>query len=238
MTSDVEVVRHFYAEVFGWEAGEAAEEFGGYFQFFRAGCPVAGVMPSQSPGTVPDVWNVYIAVENAEETQAGAEAAGASVLAPAMRVGDLGTMAVIVDPSGAQIGIWAPLEFQGFAVIDEASAPRWFELQAREYERALDFYRSVFSWDTRTVSDVEEYRYATANHGDQSFAGLLDASRLLPEGSPGSWHITFGVESVDEAVAAAEMLGGTVRSPAEDTPWGRHATLSDPTGPTFTVMQY
>ena len=49
-TSDVEGSRRFYADVFGWQAEEPSEEFGGYFMFTRDGAPVASapVMTAES----------------------------------------------------------------------------------------------------------------------------------------------------------------------------------------------
>ena len=63
LTSDTARAREFYAEVFGWTAGEAAEQFGGYFMFMRDGVPVAGCMPKVAgvPGMEgPDMWGVYL----------------------------------------------------------------------------------------------------------------------------------------------------------------------------------
>ena len=45
LTSDTKLAREFYAGLLGWTAGEAAEEFGGYFMFMSDGVPVAGCMP-------------------------------------------------------------------------------------------------------------------------------------------------------------------------------------------------
>ena len=68
--------------------------------------------------------------------------------------------------------------FPGFTVLNEHGSPSWFELQTRDYAAAVSFYRSVFHWDTDTVSDSDEFRYATdawsrrrgrvgGNHGRQ-----------------------------------------------------------------------
>ena len=46
LTSDTTRVREFYCALFGWTAGEASGEFGGYFMFFHDGAPVAGAMPA------------------------------------------------------------------------------------------------------------------------------------------------------------------------------------------------
>lgn len=40
----------------------------------------------------------------------------------------------------------------------------------------------------------------------------------------------------DESLAQAVSLGGAVVSPATDSPYGRLATVSDPTGATFALV--
>lgn len=237
MSTDVEAARAFYGELFSWEAGEASHEFGGYFMFTRDTVAVAGAMPIEPGGPIPDVWSTYLAVPDAAAALARAEAAGATVAAPVVQIADLGAMAVLIDPVGAAIGVWQPIQFQGFGVVDEVRAPRWFELHARDYDRAVAFYRETFSWDTKAMRGQADGRYATAAIGEQAFAGLMDASGQLPDGVPSYWLVYFGVESVDESLAIVVARGGTVLSPATDTPFGRLAGVADPTGAMFTILQ-
>jgi uncharacterized protein len=237
MSSDTATARTFYTELFSWEAGEASSEFGGYFMFTRDGVPIAGAMPIEPGGPIPNVWSTYLAVPDAAAAVARAEAAGAAVAAPVAQIADLGSMAVLIDPAGAAIGVWQPIQFQGFGVIDEPRAPRWFELHTRDYARAVAFYREAFSWDTRVMSDQADMRYTTANNGEQGFAGILDAANQPPEGVPSYWLVYFGVENVDASLATVLAHGGSVLSPASDTPFGRVAGVADPTGAMFTILQ-
>jgi uncharacterized protein len=234
-SADAQTSRTFYPAVIGWEAGEADEEFGGYFQFFKDGAPVAGGSPKMDPN-MPDVWTVYIAVEDAAAVVEKASAAGALVYAPAMQVGDLGTMAVIGDPAGAAIGVWAPIGFQGFGLVDEAGAPKWFELYSRDFAGSVAFYTGVFGWGTHVIGDTDEFRYTVAVEDGHDFLGIMDASRFLPEGVPSNWSVYFGVPDVDAAVATAVGLGGSVIMPPTDTPYGRLAQLTDPGGAGFRLM--
>jgi predicted enzyme related to lactoylglutathione lyase len=237
MTTNVEAARAFYGELFSWEAGEASNEFGGYFMFTRDDVAIAGAMPMELGGPIPDTWSTYLAVPDAAAAVSRAEAAGATVAAPVVQIADLGSMAVLIDPVGAAIGLWQPIQFQGFGVIDEPRAPRWFELHARDYDRAVAFYREAFSWDTREMNHLADVRYTTANNGEQSFAGLMDATGQLPEGSPSYWLVYFGVDSVDASLDIIRAHGGSVLSPAMDTPFGRLAGVADPTGAMFTILQ-
>lgn len=235
MSSDVARSRAFYEAVLGVEAGEAAEEFGGYFQFFKDGAPIAGGAPKMMP-EAPDAWTVYVAVDDAAAFVERATAAGAQVFAPAMQVGTLGTMAVVGDPTGAAIGVWAPIEFQGFAKIAEPGAPAWFELYSRDFATSVAFYTGVFGWATEVAGDTDEFRYTVAKDGDDQFAGMMDASRFLPEGVPSHWSVYFAVPDVDAAVATAVGLGATVMMEPTDTPYGRLAQLIDPVGAGFRLI--
>jgi predicted enzyme related to lactoylglutathione lyase len=189
-----------------------------------------------STGT-PDGWSVYLATEDAKATADAAQAKGAQVIVPPMDVMDLGAMAVFTDPGGAVIGAWQPGQHKGFGVLAEPGAPSWFELQTRDYEATVDFYRDVFGWDTHVVSDTPEFRYTTLGEGEGQQAGIMDGSAYLPEGVPPHWSIYFGVENTDKAVATIVALGGRITDPAVDTPYGRLAEAADPTGALFKLVQ-
>jgi uncharacterized protein len=237
-TSDTESSRKFYAELFGWEAQEPSAEFGGYFMFTRNGVPVAGGMGDMGEVRANNSWKVYLASDDAAKTVETAEAAGAQVGAPPMVIADLGTQAVLVDPTGATVGVWEPRSFPGFTVLAEHGAPGWFELLTRDYKTAVDFYRSVFHWDTKVVSDTDSFRYTIMQEpgGDGMLAGIMDASGFLAEDCPATWSVYFGVDDADAAVARVVELGGSIVRAPEDTPYGRLAAAADPTGAQFKLV--
>jgi predicted enzyme related to lactoylglutathione lyase len=242
MTSDAGRSREFYSELFGWTAEEPSEEFGGYFMFTKDGAPLAGCMASApgAPMAAADTWSTYLTTDDAEKTLEAVVENGGEVRVPAMAVADLGTSALVGDVSGAGIGIWQPGTFQGFSVFAETGTPSWFELHTRDYEASVGFYRDVFRWDTQTVSDTPEFRYTTLKDGtgapDGFLAGIMDASGFLPEGVPSYWAVYFGVDDADAALAKATSLGGSIVMPAEDTPYGRLATATDPNGAQFKLV--
>jgi predicted enzyme related to lactoylglutathione lyase len=238
-TSDVEGSRRFYAELFGWEAQEPSPEFGGYFMFTRDGIPTAGGMGDMGDMAADDSWKIYLATADIAKTVASAEAGGAEVMAPPMAVADLGTQAVLTDPTGARIGAWQPGTFPGFTVMEEHGAPSWFELYTRDHAAAIAFYRSVFGWDTNVVGDTDEFRYTTMHDPNRGIelAGVMDAALFLPEGQPAHWTIYWEVDDADAAVAEVKALGGSVVADAQDTPYGRMATVCDPAGAEFKLRR-
>jgi predicted enzyme related to lactoylglutathione lyase len=108
-TSDVEASRRFYEELFGWKAQEPSPEFGGYFMFTRDGVPVAGCMGEMGDLPADNSWKVYLASDDIERTVKSAVSAGAEIMFPTMAVADLGVQSVIVDPTGATVGLWRDL---------------------------------------------------------------------------------------------------------------------------------
>jgi predicted enzyme related to lactoylglutathione lyase len=235
-TSDTEKAKAFYGELFGWTAEEAGPEYGGYINFSKDGVMVAGGMKNDGQSGMPDVWSVYLATADAKATCDAVEAHGGQVIVPAMDVMDLGVMAVFADAGGAAIGTWQPGLHKGFGVYGELGTANWFELHTRDYDASVQFYRDVFGWDTHVAGDTAGFRYTTLGEGEGQLAGIMDASDFLPEGVPASWSIYFGVEDADAALAKVEQLGGAVVLAAEDTPYGRLAQASDPTGALFKLI--
>ena len=81
-------------------------------------------------------------------------------------------------------------------------------------------------------------KYSTLMVNGAEVAGIAavpaDAEGTLKPG----WQVYFGVSSVAEAVAAAEAAGGTVLiAPDEDEEAGTIATLEDPQGGVFSVLE-
>jgi uncharacterized protein len=236
MTSDTAHSRDFYTKVLGWTAEDPAPEFGGYFNFQKDGARVAGCMASQ-PGQGPsDMWSVYLASDDAAKTVEMAVANGGQVVAPPMAVGDLGTMAMVLDPAGVGIGVWQPATFPGFTVYGESGTPSWFELMTPDYEGSLAFYRDVFGWETQVVSDTPGMRYSALVYDGDWLAGVMDASGDLPPGTPHGWSVYFGVDDTDAALARTTQLGGSIVVPAQDSEYGRTARATDANGARFQLV--
>lgn len=237
-TSDTARARDFYTAVFGWTAEDPDPQHGGYFSFRKDGIRVAGCM-GKPPGmeNAPEVWSVHLSTPDARRTLQDAQANGGQVLVDAMDVDDLGTMSVIADPSGAAVGAWQPGTHPGFGIVYENDAPVWFELHTRDYDKALDFYRTVFGWKTVTANDAPDFRYTLLQPGETQLAGVMDDTTNPHATEPSHWIVYFGVADADAAVARVKELGGSVAMEPMDTPWGRLAAVKDPTGAAFNLMQ-
>ncbi|KAA1248409.1 VOC family protein [Mycobacterium simiae] len=234
-TSDVDRAQDFYAQVFGWTFESAGPDYGGYINAAKDGHPVAGLMANNPQWQSADNWATYFHTADINATAAKVTDAGGSTCVAPMEVPAKGFMSMATDPVGAFFGLWQPLEHRGFEVIGEAGSPVWHQLTTHDYRAALDFYGDVFGWRTEQISDTDEFRYSTAWFGDDQLLGVMDGAGYLSGDQPSQWTIFFGAQDVDQTLQVITDNGGAVLRPAEDTPYGRLAAATDPTGVVFNL---
>lgn len=118
MTSDPEKAKEFYQALFGWTA--KTEEMGGmaYTMFMHGNKPVGGMIKTpdgkqvhskkhkKANQSMPAHWMSYVAVANIEASVEKAKALGGMVVVPKTNVNDIGSFAIIQDPTGAHIALW------------------------------------------------------------------------------------------------------------------------------------
>jgi predicted enzyme related to lactoylglutathione lyase len=234
-TSDPQRAKDFYAGLFGWTFIDAGPDYGNYVNFAQDGVLIAGMTPNQEQG-LPDGWTTYLASDDAKSTADAVLTAGGQILLEPMPVRDLGTMAVVLDPSGAVVGVWQPGEHRGYGLTGEAGTPAWLELHTHDYGAAVRFYQRAFGWSTTVISDSDDFRYTVYEKDEQQYAGILDATAFLPAGVPSNWQVYLQVDDIDATLVQLPRLGGSVRRPAVDSPYGRVAEVSDPTGAAFRLL--
>ena len=238
MTSDPDKAMAFYAAVFGWtyEIGDV-EKYNGYITASKDGRSVAGMMKNDGNFGAPDGWTTYLRVDDIAASADAAVSGGGQVLMAPMVVPGQGQMAMIMDASGAAVGLWQFGGHTGFQLHGEPGSAVWHELLTRDYPAAVRFYQDVLGWDTDVMSDTPEFRYTTLGAAEDAQAGIMDAAGFLPDGVPANWQVYLGAADADAAVATAASMGATVMDPASDTPFGRVALLADPTGAVFRIHQ-
>ncbi|MFD6888470.1 VOC family protein [Streptomyces sp. NPDC059957] len=242
MVPDQQAALDFYADLFGWQGEIGPPETGGYSVCTLKGKPVAGIMKAMNPdGTIPDpmpptVWTTYLATDSLDSTLKSVTDAGGTVMMGAMEVMDLGRMAVIVDPTGAVVGLWQAGTFDGAGIVNEHGALIWNELSTGDVAAASAFYSSVLPVTTALSEMPGAAGYTEFQVGGRTVGGMMDLGNL-PPGTPPNWIPYFSADDVDEIQAAATRAGGSVMAPAFDMAAGRMAVLADPQGAVFAVIK-
>ncbi|MEL4358942.1 MULTISPECIES: VOC family protein [unclassified Luteococcus] len=244
-THDVEGAKAFYTQLFGWDFLDQGPDFGGYLMIKQGDGFVGGAMsslmtpegPAEEP-QYPTSWTIYLRVEDIDAALAKVEPNGGQVMVPAMQVGESGKMAVVVDAAGAVVGMWQPLDFDGYDFTGQPGTPVWFETMSKDYDAAVAFYAEVFGWDVTAMPGIPEGqpRYATNGGGERAACGICEADSFLPDEVPSFWRMYLQVADTDQAVARIQELGGRLLDGPMDSPFGRLATVADPQGAMFQVI--
>jgi predicted enzyme related to lactoylglutathione lyase len=233
-TSDLEAANRFYSALFGWEFQSAGADAGGYGFYRKNGKMVAGAGPLVSEQQ-PATWSTYIDVANADETITKAREKGGTVIVEPMDVMEAGRMAFFLDPTGAAIGVWQPLQLTGAQLANEPGAFAWNELATRDIEAAKKFYKAVFNWDG-TTNPRGATSYTEFTIGDRTVAGMREMGSMDPPQVPPHWLVYFAVEDTDSAVATASRSGAQVLVPPMTLDPGRLSVLTDPQGAAFAII--
>jgi predicted enzyme related to lactoylglutathione lyase len=233
-TPDIDAARTFYSAVMGWTTTEGSAEFGGYATAVRDAHDVAGIGP-QAAGA-PPAWLLYFSTDDADALTAAIEANGGTVFMRPHGVGDMGRLVVAADPTGAVFGLWEPGSMPGFGLTGAPGAWAWCDLRTDQPDAAREFYGAVFGWEYAAVPMAgDEYTTFTAPGSPAPAGGV--GPMMGAEGVPPLWLNYFAVDDVDRSLGAVTAQGGTIITPAFDTPFGRMAPILDPAGAALMVMQ-
>jgi uncharacterized protein len=233
----------FYSGVFGWEfAGPGdmpGDPPGRYFVAQLRGRDVAGI-GSLPPGGQPMApsFTMHVRVDSADDAAAAARAAGGTILVEPFDAPPAGRMAVIADPTGAQVCVWEAGVREGAQLVNEAGAWVMSQLRTPDPEAAAAFYGAVFGWTTEAFGPTTLFLlpgYVGGEPEQPVSREVIAAMAPAEPGKPPRWSADFWVDDVDATVARAERLGGHTIAPPTPSPVGKSAVLADPSGIAFGV---
>jgi hypothetical protein len=105
-STDIKKARDFYGRLFDWKLEDSQMPGFGTYTMINVGEGTGGgMMASQSPGA-PSQWLAYVEVPDIASSTRKAKDLGAKVVLDVTPVADMGKMSVIVDPTGATLGLW------------------------------------------------------------------------------------------------------------------------------------
>jgi uncharacterized protein len=106
-TNDVEKAKAFYGKLFEWKL-EDVPMGGSTYTMIGVGKGTGGGMMKQPVPGAPSAWLAYVEVADIEASTKKAESLGAKVMQGVTEVMGMGWLSVIVDPTGAALGLWKP----------------------------------------------------------------------------------------------------------------------------------
>ena len=105
-TTDIAKAKTFYGELFSWKLEDMPMGPGLAYTLVQPGDGTGGGMMQQPmPGT-PSAWLAYALVDDVKAATAKAKSLGAQVVKDVEEVPGMGWFSIIVDPTGAALGLW------------------------------------------------------------------------------------------------------------------------------------
>jgi len=105
-TTDVEKSKAFYGKLFEWKLEDMQMGDGLAYTMIGVGKGTGGgIMKHPTPGA-PSTWLAYVEVADIKAATAKAKSLGANVLKDVTEVMGRGWLSILIDPTGAALGLW------------------------------------------------------------------------------------------------------------------------------------
>ncbi|MGW1915394.1 VOC family protein [Streptomyces sp. NPDC002076] len=236
MAHGLAATEEFYGELFGWEFRPGPQQLGPYVRALLDGREVAGMGQLPPDHRLPIAWTPYLASQDVDQTADTVRECGGTVAVGPLDAAEAGRLAIAADPSGAVFGIWQGSAHLGTAISGVPGTPAWNELVTFETESVSKFYATVFGYEREPVVSAD-FDYVTLHLAGRPVAGLHGVGHALPRDRGPHWQTYFEVADADATVRQVADLGGRVIRQPHNSPHGRVATVADPEGAEFSVIQ-
>ncbi|MFJ4786718.1 VOC family protein [Streptomyces sp. NPDC088794] len=236
MVHGMDATQEFYGALFGWEFRPGPHQLGPYARALLDGYEVAGIGQLPPDRHLPIAWTPYLASDDVDVTAETVRLCGGTIGVGPLDAAEAGRLAIGSDPAGAVFGIWQAAAHLGTAITGVPGTPAWNELVTAESESVTKFYETVFGYETQPAA-ATDFDYVTLNLAAHPVAGIHGVGNALPRDRGPHWMTYFEVADTDASATRLQDLGGHVLKPPTDSPYGRVATVADPEGARFALIQ-
>jgi predicted enzyme related to lactoylglutathione lyase len=106
-TTDVEKAKAFYGKLFDWTLEDIPMGEGTYTMIKVGQGTGGGIMKHPVPGA-PSAWLAYVLVDDIQAATQKAQSLGATIMKGMTEVMGMGWLSILIDPTGAALGLWQP----------------------------------------------------------------------------------------------------------------------------------
>ncbi len=107
-TSDVAKAKSFYGQLFDWKMEDVPMGPGYNYTTISPGKGTGGGITDKGPGGDASAWIAYVEVEDVPAMVKKARTLGGTIKKDTTEIPNIGTFAIITDPTGATLAFWKP----------------------------------------------------------------------------------------------------------------------------------
>ena len=107
-TTDIDKAKSFYQSLFSWKLQDMDMGGGTTYTMINVGEGTGGGMMKQPVPGAPSAWLPYALVDDVKAATEKAKSLGAKVMRDVTEVPNAGSFSIIIDPTGAALGLWQP----------------------------------------------------------------------------------------------------------------------------------
>lgn len=104
-TTDLERAKTFFGSLFDWKLEDMPMPDGTYTMIDVGDGTGGGMLKHPMPGA-PSMWLPYVLVADVQAATEKAKSLGATVVKDVTEVPGMGSFTIILDPTGAALGLW------------------------------------------------------------------------------------------------------------------------------------
>jgi uncharacterized protein len=98
--------KEYYGQLFTWAMEEVPMPGHPPYTMLKTGAEPGGGIQVKPMPEAPNMWLVYVAVDDIDATVKKSEKLGGKTIVPKMPIPGMGTLAILEDPTGAHFAIW------------------------------------------------------------------------------------------------------------------------------------
>jgi predicted enzyme related to lactoylglutathione lyase len=110
LTTDPGKAKSFYGSLFSWKLEDVPMGQGSTYTMIQPGEGTGGGLMQQPVPGAPSSWLAYVVVDDVKAATAKAKSLGGKVMKDVTEVPQMGWFTVIVDPTGAALGLWQAMK--------------------------------------------------------------------------------------------------------------------------------
>lgn len=239
LTTDPAGAKRFYATVLGWSYQPFEGAAMPYDMVKRPDGQAIGGIMSIPPGmNYPPHWEMYVAVENLDESIAKVQRLGGKSLSGVIDVPGTGRLSTMLDPQGGVFAIIQPAPREQTPEVEAAVGDvAWRELYTTDVMAAKRFYRDLFGWKETSAFDMGPMGTYSIFGRAFNLGGMMNKTPEMAK-MPTAWNLYFRVANAEEAAARVKVNGGQVLNGPMEVPGGdRIVNCLDAQGASFSVTQ-